>query len=476
MYCTRRAPAGRMSGRPDGRSIRSDRPGSFPWTVLHDRHPALLRQVREGHPYPPDRLRAIHDLEQEIAGVIQPLPATGPEAAQWAGWAAPHLGLTWYEVPFLVAENLFYRKLLAAVGYFDPGPWQGIDPFAPVKDGELAGPAVDGELAALEELASSPLEGRLDALVLSALWGNRADLGFLLHGAGDDGPGAPTARPRGSAGPADPRGSAGPTDPRGSAEPRSATTPDVQHASTRSSRLDSRLDDRLVVDDRNQLHDLLATLGEPPRRDTGTPSSLGMRSGAVPSGRVVLVADNAGRELLPDLVLIDHLLSTGLAADVVLHVKPSPYFVSDATTADVLATLARLVAGPPAARAVGSRLRAAIAAGRLLIRAHPFSVAPFGYERMPADLHAEFASAGLTLLKGDLNYRRLVGDRHRPATSSFADLTAYFPSPVAALRTLKSEVVVGLDAATLAALDARADRPPGAWRISGTHGLVQVRS
>ncbi|MEV0611489.1 ARMT1-like domain-containing protein [Polymorphospora rubra] len=60
-----------------------------------------------------------------------------------------------------------------------------------------------------------------------------------------------------------------------------------------------------------------------------------------------LVADNAGRELLADLVLVDHLLAAGLAERVTLHVKPYPYYVSDATTADVVGCLRRLASGPP---------------------------------------------------------------------------------------------------------------------------------
>jgi hypothetical protein len=73
-------------------------------------------------------------------------------------------------------------------------------------------------------------------------------------------------------------------------------------------------------------------------------------------------------------------------------------------------------------------------------------------------------------MKGDLNYRRLVGDRNWPATSSFAALTDYFPGPVVALRTLKSDVIVGLDPATLADLD----NTGTAWRTSGTHALIQL--
>jgi hypothetical protein len=89
---------------------------------------------------------------------------------------------------------------------------------------------------------------------------------------------------------------------------------------------------------------------------------------------------------------------------------------------------------------------------------------------MPADLAAGFGRASLTVLKGDLNYRRLVGDRDWPPTTAFADVVSYFPGSVAALRTLKSDVVVGIAPATLGDLDATG-KP---WRTDGGHGLVQV--
>ncbi|MEU8137939.1 damage-control phosphatase ARMT1 family protein [Streptodolium elevatio] len=188
-------------------------------------------------------------------------------------------------------------------------------------------------------------------------------------------------------------------------------------------------------------------------------------------GRVCLVADNAGPELLPDLVLVDHLLHTGLAEAVVLHVKPHPYYVSDATPADTYACLRRLRSASGAAAEVGERLWREVESGCLVVRAHPFSCAPLGYADMPDDLRRDFAAATLTVMKGDLNYRRLVGDRHWPATRPFADAVAHFPGPVAALRTLKSDVAVGLDAATEARLDA--DEP--GWRTSGRHALIQAR-
>jgi len=189
-----------------------------------------------------------------------------------------------------------------------------------------------------------------------------------------------------------------------------------------------------------------------------------------PAAHVVVVADNAGREMLADLVLIDHLLRHGLAAKIMLHVKPHPYYVSDATAADVTACLHRLAtAGGHAAR-IARRLRAAAATGAFALVTHAFYCAPWSYHRTPAGLAAQFAAATVTILKGDLNYRRLAGDRAWPPTIPFAAVTSYFPGPAAALRTLKSDVVTGLAAGTVAALDTAGPR----WRTDGTHALLQV--
>ncbi|MGV9358815.1 damage-control phosphatase ARMT1 family protein [Streptomyces misionensis] len=377
-------------------------PGSFPHGVLAERHPAIIRQVRGALPYAPAQRRALDALLANCTeGTIEPLPADAPDREHWRAWGADaYTGQRWYDVPWLWSESYFYRQLLAAVGYFGPGAWRGIDPFRPVKRAELDAPETDRELAALDALRELPEPERGRALLHGSLWGNRADLGFRLsaEGAGERAP-APA----------------------------------------------------LVADDSARLWSLL-----PPGGDA----------------TLVLVADNAGRELVPDLLLIAHLLAGGRVARAVLHVKPYPYYVSDATTADVLDALDRLRAAPGEAAEYGRLLWSALSDGRLVVRAHPFSCAPLPYERMPDDLRAEFAAATLTVLKGDLNYRRLVGDRRWPPTTSFAAATAYFPGPVAALRTLKSEVITGLSAGTEAELVAAQEQR---WRTGGTHALIQVK-
>lgn len=389
-----------MSDTPPAPVILGDEPGSFPHSVLAERHPAIVRQVREAFPYGPEQHRALDALVESCAkGVIEPPPADASDRDHWAAWGMDeYVGRSWFDVPWLWSESHFYRRLLDAVGYFGPGPWQGIDPFRPSKLAELRSRETDEELAALDDLADRPAAERTEALLHGSLWGNRADLGFRLSDA--------------------------------DAEARAAVP-------------------GLVADDGDTLRRLLT--------DADT---------------LCLIADNAGRELIPDLLLIAHLLAHGSIRRAVLHVKPYPYYVSDATTADVVDALRRLTDAPGAAAGYGRRLWSAMADGSLTVRAHPFSCAPLPYADLPDDFRAELAAATLTLVKGDLNYRRLVGDRRWPPTTAFAEVTAHFPGPVAALRTLKSDVITGLDADTEAALVAAEEQR---WRTSGTHALIQVR-
>jgi hypothetical protein len=186
-------------------------------------------------------------------------------------------------------------------------------------------------------------------------------------------------------------------------------------------------------------------------------------------GRVNLIADNAAEELLPDLLLMEHLITTGRATNATVFLKPRPYYVSDAMTQDAVALLRRLVAAPGLAGDAGRRLWEYCTNGRLVFEAPAFFCAPLSFHDFPPGIMAAIGSATLTLVKGDLNYRRLVGDRFWPVTTSFADLTAYLPGPVAALRTCKSEVAVGLTAEAAAALDQASPD----WRYAGKHAVIQ---
>ncbi|MFF3088135.1 damage-control phosphatase ARMT1 family protein [Streptomyces nojiriensis] len=189
-------------------------------------------------------------------------------------------------------------------------------------------------------------------------------------------------------------------------------------------------------------------------------------------GRIVLIADNAGHELLADLVLVDHLLRHDLASHVTLQLKPYPHFVSDAMPADMMTCLRVLGEARTPMGEVGHRLREAIRSEQLTLTSHWFFCSPESFHNLPDDLAAVYAGADLTILKGDLNYRRLVGDRHWAPDVGFPAVAAYFPGPVAALRVHKSEVVVGVDPARRARLTAE----HVGWRVNGEYATAQLRA
>lgn len=206
----------------------------------------------------------------------------------------------------------------------------------------------------------------------------------------------------------------------------------------------------LLVDDSSQLWDLLRTKG---------------------CSRLTLLADNAGTELLMDLALVDHLLCQDLVEEVELHLKPCPFFVSDAMAEDVWAGLAALEAAGGLARELARRLRAQMARNDLQLVRHWHYATSLFFFQLPEDLRTMLAGADLVVVKGDASYRRLLGDAHWPATTLFEDATRYFPTRLVALRTLKAEIIVGLRAGEAERL--RAEDP--LWLVNGRRGVVQAR-
>jgi hypothetical protein len=108
---------------------------------------------------------------------------------------------------------------------------------------------------------------------------------------------------------------------------------------------------------------------------------------------------------------------------------------------------------------------------RLELHTHWLYATSLFYFQLPEDLRAELADADLVVLKGDVNYRRLIGDLHWPVTTPFERATAYFPAPLVALRTLKGELIVGLHPGEAEQLY---EQDPE-WQVNGRRGLIQGR-
>lgn len=187
--------------------------------------------------------------------------------------------------------------------------------------------------------------------------------------------------------------------------------------------------------------------------------------------RIDFIVDNAGLELVSDLCLADYLLDTNAAKIVYLHLKPYPTFVSDATIKDVHSTLKILATDENReVRRLSFRLQDYINSNRLCLVDDLFWTSPLVFWEMPESLQQDLGQSSLIFVKGDANYRRCLGDRQWDFTTSFADITCYFPAPFAALRTLKSEIVAGLEPSQLESVS----RQDPQWLTNGQWGVIQI--
>jgi len=157
--------------------------------------------------------------------------------------------------------------------------------------------------------------------------------------------------------------------------------------------------------------------------------------------------------------------------EVIFHLKDRPFFVSDAMPQDVRATISLLQTVPdPAVQELGARMHGHLQAGRLIMKDDPFWTSSLMFRRLPPPLRAALACSELVILKGDLNYRRLVDDRHWPHTTPLEKIADYFPAPFLVLRTLKAELIAGLRPGQAEALSA-ADPT---WLIDGKRGIIHL--
>lgn len=190
-----------------------------------------------------------------------------------------------------------------------------------------------------------------------------------------------------------------------------------------------------------------------------------------------IVLDNAGFELFTDLCLADFLVARKLVDVVHFYAKSMPWFVSDVTLDDWNWTLESLSASEDQDAAdVGKRWKSRVEDGSWRLHVHPFWTLPHDFQSMNSvapDLHRSLAESSLIIFKGDLNYRKLFSDRKWSSTTSASDAAQNFrPAPLCTLRTLKSDVVVGLAEGQADKLEAENSD----WMLTGTYAVIQFLS
>ncbi len=395
-------------------------PGSFANHTMTTRFPAIIQNVLDDHTgqYPDSIVQAIQSLYDELVfnHPVRPLETVAPDGPSWVAAWKPYQGRTWLDIPWYFAEAFIYRRLVEAAGYFggngaadEARRWIGIDPFLPRKRAELQNLATWQVLAAALNHAPDNSADSLRALLHHCLWGNRADLSYTKV-----------------------------------AEVAGGQIVIVTEQ------------ENLVVDDTGVVLDYLQ-------------GSRGRQSAA--GGRIDFICDNAGTELLMDLALVDFLLRFHWAGQITLHVKAHPTFVSDTTPPDIELTLAAIKAqGVSELSALAERLESYLAQEHLHIRPDLFWNSSHFFWEIHPELQAELSRAWLVIIKGDANYRRLLGDSRWLTTVPVTAAIPYFPAPFVALRTLKSDPIVGLPPG----LAEQLDHADAEWKVNGKRGMIQA--
>ncbi|HEY9622738.1 MAG TPA: damage-control phosphatase ARMT1 family protein [Crinalium sp.] len=388
-------------------------PGSFAHYTLTYRWGAIARRTITENDFPSEITDQLEQLAQNVPdGQIRLLHDNGPDLANWQHYLTPFLGQSWLQVPWFFAEVYFYRRLLEATRYFDLNSNLAVDPFAVQKQASLE-QAIDSV-----RQISAQLNGWLSA--------------------------------------------------SGGRSPRPAHLTALIYANLWGNRADLSLDPTATTEQIQQKVDAQASQHHILVDQTPEVVEYLLN---LHSARIDLIADNAGAELFTDFALIDFLLATGIAHTITLHLKAHPTFVSDATIADVQHTLTVLSADPDSeVRSLTQRFTRYLKGDRLHLAAAPFWTEPLVFWDLSDALTQHFTQSDLVIIKGDANYRRLLGDCAWPLTMSFADIVCYFPAPLVALRTLKSEIAAGLEPAQIAATSATDPN----WLINGHWGVIQA--
>lgn len=186
--------------------------------------------------------------------------------------------------------------------------------------------------------------------------------------------------------------------------------------------------------------------------------------------RIAYFFDNTGKELFFDLAFIDFLLRTGLATSITGYVKNQPFFVSDAESKDLMKSVSYLSTGRSnQVQDLANRIQQALKSGVIKLEAPPFFTSSRMYRQMPPNLKSQVGDHDLVILKGDVNYRRLFGDRHWDPTTKIRDAGGYFPTSFLSLRTLKAELILGLSQDRFEELSKNSESD---WLINGKRGMI----
>ncbi|XP_055937558.1 damage-control phosphatase ARMT1-like isoform X2 [Argiope bruennichi] len=356
---------------------------------------------------------------------IKPLVCDSPDVTVWNGYLKQHEDIygfppTWFESSWLYSECYFYRRIKQAfqlstsLNEFDPFHKQKEDSFISAIDAaSFLCSALNETIAELGNSNGKTNLFHFRRYLEVSLWSNKWDLSIS------------------------------------SGKLNSENSSPLNHL--------EELRKNIIVDDTDILWQIL--------QDSNNSSK---------DVLIDIVLDNAGFELFCDLCLLYFLQAAKLVKRIRLHVKMMPWFVSDTLEKDIYWLLEVLLkSNHENLVKFSEECMNKITAGKWEILNEPFWTYPHDFSEMEsADplLYKKLGESDLIIFKGDLNYRKLTGDRQWDETTSFEEaLNGFLPSSLATLRTIKADVVVGLQSGTCDQLNKISQN----WKFKGDYAVIQ---
>ncbi|KAG8194117.1 hypothetical protein JTE90_003056 [Oedothorax gibbosus] len=417
--------------------------GSFAYLTIKDRLPVILVKVVDvmcqsrsslaetyGEVAVEDskaivgRLSALQN-EMVTNKLIKPLVSDGPDVDQWNDYLNKQEEIygfqpAWFESSWLYAECYFYRRIKQAFEL--SSVLKDFDPFHKQKEESLL-PTMDSVAhlcsSVTDALTNVDKNNKADTFNLfkkfleASLWGNRCDLSI------------------------------------------SAGKENVKH-SDQLTQLDE-LRTNILANDIDTIWQVLQEANYSSQEVN-----------------IDFVLDNAGFELFCDLCFMHFLQSANLVNKINIHVKTMPWFVSDTLEKDIhwlLETLAK--SNNENLINFSKKILERLESRDWVIVNEGFWTLPHDYSEMKdADLqlYERLSQSDLIILKGDLNYRKLTGDRQWEETTPFrAALNGFEPTALATLRTIKADVVVGLKTGISEKISTISEN----WKFTGDYAVIQ---
>mmetsp|Transcript_3447 Transcript_3447/g.5373 ORF Transcript_3447/g.5373 Transcript_3447/m.5373 type:complete len:475 (-) Transcript_3447:659-2083(-) len=431
--------------------LTGDVPGTWAFDTMSRRiHQDILPRIIEDNTEeltkPTSSLRSecllvLRDLQSSLecgtTGVLRGVFDGGPDIDTWNEilYSIPEDSRNWLNAPWIITEFYFYRRIVEAFRFFETGYDMFVKPkFEGLLDSLQLVDQVAAQLESL--LAAGDSRTAFEVAVATSLWGNKMDLSIW-----------PTNKNKETTTTA--------------TTATISTSPQQQQESgqiAHGSRLDA-IRTYILDDDMEQVVNLLDALQRQGRNGN--------------TREISIVVDNAGYELVTDLILGHTLLQLGAVDLVTFHTKAHPTFVSDATNEDVYGTVDMLAHSPsvsPSTTSLGKHFESYIQSGQFVLKEDLFWCQPTAMWDMPPAVQRKIATSRLVFVKGDANYRRLLGERMWPMDTNAADILSYWPVPVCALRTFKAEIGCGISPAN----QQRAQAEDPNWLVSGRWGVVQL--